>query len=353
MVGPFDDEITMRAIDRDFRLVKVNGLALSLSPVDRQDWYMRASTLLEGRGVIASLLWAIEALADDPSLPGALEAYVERLYPPDAPYDYRFVLDLAAAWMGTPTFEDALRKGDWGSLRNVLHLIDVGAWFGLNGAVRKTPDGLARNNPFLRFVYALQELDRAASAGTRRTTLELLRDFDDQERGQDLGFISIDRALSNVLEALAAAENHLGEIWNREMREHFAHVFGVLGRALRRRVPEGYKSPLAAPPDGNVIRWLGGPNQFLLDAHEPGRWVHDWFRFRNRALFAPGGIWTLERLREQFGLAELVIPCECGALVSAAVPKFRDHHRVECPNCKRPHDVGAGDVRWIVEPPED
>jgi hypothetical protein len=343
----------VHVLGRHFVPVTVNDLVWSLAPVDRTGWYMRASTLHETRAVSASLLWILAALEGEPSLGGALTAYVACHYGPDAPYDYRFTLDMAACWLGAATFEDLLEAEAWEALRSVLYLLSVAGWFALNGAVKRTPEGqLVRNNPFLRFVFALQELDLAYRDGAKVPAVELLRDFDRQQRAQGLGFLPVEQALVNALRELdAAANSTVPQIWHRGVRKHFAHVFDVVTRALRQRLDEGYMSALAAPADGNPIPWLGGPNEFLIEQYEPDRWVGEWFAFRNRSLFTPAGIWTRDRLREQFGLVELAIPCDCGAMISAPVPRWREHHAVHC-HCGRIHRVSAGDVTHIPVPHE-
>lgn len=350
-----DAKTTPRFLGMEMEMVTVNGLAVSFSPKARPDWYMRASTLLEGRAVIASLAWIIWNLEGYEELAPLLCQYVSTLYPPDENYDYRFLLDIAAAWMGCASIEDAFQKLDFATIRNILFMVDSAAWFGLH-AGPKLKDGQPVNeNLFFRFIYALQEMEIAYDRGYGGSPLELLAKLEDLERARAASILPFDSAIGNSLTFLQnASDDILPQIWQTEIRDHFQTIFNQLGKALATRRQEGYVTPMAAAYHGNLLLYVAEPYRFLLKPYSPKAWVKDWFEFRNESFFTADSVSRKRRrLAGQFGLAEAVISCECGVLISAAIPKWRTGHTVVCEHCRKVHELRPGDATWISAPDDD
>jgi hypothetical protein len=85
--------------------------------------------------------------------------------------------------------------------------------------------------------------------------------------------------------------------------------------------------------------------------YTPDKWVSEWFDFRNICLFTPtSSKVSLAYLREQFGLAEVLVNCECGWLLSKPVPKWRVETTIICQNCGRRHPITADTVMRIAVP---
>jgi hypothetical protein len=345
-----DDVPLMVIIDRDHRLLRVAG-NVTLSPVDRPDWYMRASTVLEGRAVVESLRWVLSALAGSTVRRSALHAYVDENYPAEGAYDYRYFLDLAAAWMGQPTIERCIDDADLDTLDQVLWLLDLAGWFALHARIREH-DGRYLNEPmFVRFAYAVQEMDREYSRAEPRHPFELLSAVEQAERARALQLTTLADSLEGTRAAVSTTlDRHVAVIWQQEMRQHFETVLGVLDSALERRQQTGYASPLSSPPDGNPFAVFDPADAGLFAGYTPSPWVGRWFELRNGAVFRPD---TLRRVRaqlaDQFGLAELVVPCECETLISAVVPKWRPQHEVTC-HCGKVHTLSACDLTYIAVP---
>ena len=345
-----DDMPFMAIIDRDHRLLQVAG-NVTLSPVDRPDWYMRASTVLEGRAVVESLRWVLSALAGSTARRSALHAYVDENYPAEGAYDYRYFLDLAAAWMGQPTIERCIDDADLDTLDQVLWLLDLAGWFALHARIRDDHGRFVSEPMFVRFAYAVQEMDREYSRAEPRHPFELLSAVEQAERARALQLTTLGDSLEGTRAAVSTVlDRHVAEIWQQEMRQHFETVLGVLDSALERRQQTGYASPLSSPPDGNPFAVFDPADAGLFAEYTPSPWVGRWFELRNGAVFRPD---TLRRVRaqlaDQFGLAELVVPCECGTLISAVVPKWRPQHEITC-HCGKVHSLSAGDLNYITVP---
>jgi hypothetical protein len=311
--------------------------------------------LLEGRAVIASLAWIIWNLEGYEELAALLCRYVSTLYPPDENYDYRFLLDIAAAWMGCTSIEDAFRKCDFATVRDHLFMVDSAAWFGLH-AGPKLKDGQPVNeNLFVRFIYALQEMEIAYDHGYDGSPIELLAKIEGLERAKALNILPFDSAVGNSLTFLQKAlDDTLPQIWQTEVQDHFQTIFNQLKEALAIRRQEGYVTPLAAAYKGNLLLYVAKHYRFLLNPYSPKAWVKDWFEFRNESFFTTDSVSRRRRrLAGQFGLAEAIIPCECGVMISAAVPKWRTGHTVVCGHCKKVHELRQGDITWIGAPDDE
>jgi hypothetical protein len=342
----------LRMLGLEFRPLDVAG-SLTLSPLDRPAWFMRSSTLLEGRAVIESLRWIISSLRGSSALRPALRTYVSGNFGLDSAYDYRCLLDLAAAWLKRPGIEACCESADLAQLDWVLHCLELAAWFGLHAPIRERNGAFSTESMFIRFAYAVQEMAVEYSRAEPREPLDLLRDIEVAERAQALHIASLAESLSGTRAAIDAARRDVSGLWQAGMRRHFDLVLDTVDDALGRREETGYASPLSSPPDGNPFAWFDPADGPLFNAYEPSPWVDAWFDFRNGAVFRPD---TLRRVRkqlaEQFGLSELVFVCECGVLISAAVPRWAARHAVTCGVCGRTRTLDGRDLT-IVHVPEE
>lgn len=337
-----------------FREVRVSETSRSYELKDRPGWYMRSATLLEGRAVAESLLWMIHTLGECDGLGQILAAYVEENYPNTAPADYRFVLDLAASWLGEPSIEEALRKRLPIEIRSALHLIDNAAWFALHGGYHQQDLGWAPENIFTRFLFALRTLEAAVAARVETTPYATLADVEASALASQFGILPTDRAMTTALSVLRASRaTALPELWQSDMAGHFERVYGVLEEVLVHREGSGLAFQAGAPADGNCLLALDGAvAATCLTRYDPSTWVDQWFDFRNRAMFTPSTTnMTLTYLRRQFGLAEVLFPCECGGLVSFEVPRWKDVYDLTCPHCSRAYHERREDMLTIEDVP--
>ncbi len=350
-----DPSTTPRFLGMEMELVTVNGLAVSYSPKTRPDWYMRASTLLEGRAVIASLAWIIWNLEGYEELAPLLCQYLSTLYPRDGTYDYRFLLDIAAAWMGCSSIEDVFHMCDFATIRNILFMVDSAAWFGLHAGATLSDGRPVSENPFFRFIYALQEMEIAFDHGYDGSPLEILAKIERLERAKAVNISPFDQAVRNSLTFLRhASESTLPQLWQTEIRNHFQVIFNQLEAALTIRLREGYVTELAAAYKGNILLSVPKEYRFLLKPYSPKTWVKDWFEFRNESFFAADSVSRRRRrLAGQFGLAEANISCGCGAMIAATIPKWKASHNIVCEHCSKVHTVDQDDMTWIGIPDDE
>jgi hypothetical protein len=344
-------ENVARVLGMEFEEVIIHGLAVSFSPKNRPDWYMRAATLLEGRAILASLLWIMWNLEGHPALSRILVNYTKTLYPSDGNYDYRFLLDIAAAYMGAKSIEESFEKHEPHVVQHRLTRVDAAAWFALQAAIKVKQDHRVYENIFLRFFYALKEMVNAYDHDYPGSPLELLPEIERLKGAQDFSFLPLSAGVKSTLEVIELARQYtLPRIWHADMRTHFSYIFDQLGKALLLRLRQGYDTPFATEYLGNPILYIDDDHQFVLAPYKPKHWVREWFRFRNESMFTPDTSARKRRhLAAQFGLGELVIWCNCGVVIDAVRPKWREHHRVTCGRCGHVHDLRAGDYKRIVE----
>ena len=91
--GVAADEPPVRVGGLSYQAVRVRDRVVTYEPSSHPGWYLRASTLLEGRAVIASLLWTIDTLGLGVPAGEILHSYLRSNYGPGKSYDYRFLLD--------------------------------------------------------------------------------------------------------------------------------------------------------------------------------------------------------------------------------------------------------------------
>jgi hypothetical protein len=341
--------VTVDAAGTTFEPVSVFGRALSYRVARRPGWYLRASTLLEGRALIHSLLWIIDSIGvETPGLAGVLRSYLRKNYGAGTAYDYLFLLDLAAAWVGDADFDSMLRRPTI-TVRNLLHLIDNAAWFGLNGGMHLKDSGFIHpENVFTRFLFGLEALEDMFRDGSR-SPYQVLSAAECSEVAKEIGLLPTPAAIESALTALQRAQEELQRIWQPDMAQHFDAVLSTLSRTLTRRQPAGLAFSAGAHLNGNALYALDVDTfSDLFEMYTPSKWVNEWFDFRNRCMFSPAlAATTLTYLREQFGLAELAIWCDCGTMLSKPVPKWRPTTIVSCPSCKKQHRIDEDNVRYI------
>lgn len=348
------DEPPAKVSGTRFQPVSLFGRARSYRVDRRPGWYMRASTLLEGRAVVQSLLWIIDSLGvETPVTNDVLRAYLRANYGPGTGYDYLFLLDLAASWLGDRDFDHMLRRPTV-TVLSMLHLVDNAAWFALNAGFHSGPDGgLRPENMFGRFLFALRAL-REAFREPGVSPYDILIAAESSADARKSGVLPTPEALESAVASVRGMHEHLGQIWQPQMAEHFAAIFSVLTNALTRRYEDGLAFGAGAPVNGIGINALD-PDTYvdLFQAYTPGKWVKEWFDFRNRCLFTiTGSKVTLTYLREQFGLTEVVVNCQCGSLLSKPVPKWRTQTLLTCQNCRRQHSITPDYVTRIAIPEE-
>ena len=337
-----------------FLPVSIFDRALSYRIESRPGWYMRASTLLEGRAVIQSLLWIIDSLgAENPAVNDLLRAYMSANYGSEAAYDYLFLLELTASWVGDSDFASMLRRPTV-TVRSILHLTDNAAWFALNaGWVSGDRGAMHPENMFTRFLVGLKILEEAFD-GAKKPPYELLAAAEDGSIARNFGLIPTPKALKSSLQLTEATRDRLSNMWQSSMAKHFEAILSVVSSALARRQPAGISFAAGAPADGNGVRALDDETfADLFRPYAPGRWVTEWFDFRNRCMFAPTTTKaTLKYLRDQFGLAEVAVNCKCGVMLSRPAPRWRPDTTVTCPDCGRHYSLVASDMR-VLHVPED
>lgn len=131
-------------------------------------------------------------------------------------------------------------------------------------------------------------------------------------------------------------------------------MFDQIKDALTIRKSEGYVTPLAAAYKGNLLLYMDAQYRFLWRPYSPKPCVKDWFDFRNESFFKVESVTRRKRrLAGQFGLAELVIPCDCGMVLSQAVPKWQRNNKVVCGHCSKVHELRSEDVTRISMPEDD
>jgi len=348
------DESPAHVSGMEFHPVSLFGRARSYRVERRPGWYMRASTLLEGRAVVQSLLWIIDSLgAETPVTNDVLRAYLHANYGPGTGYDYLFLLDLAASWLGDRDFDHMLRRPTV-TVLSMLHLVDNAAWYALNAGFHSGPGGELRpENMFERFLFALRAL-REAFRERDVSPYGILMAAESSDGALKTGVVPTPVALESAVALVRGMGEHLGRIWQRQMARHFAAIFSVLTNTLTRRHGAGLAFGAGAPANGIGIYAIDQDTYVdLFRAYTPDKWVNEWFDFRNRCLFTPtSSKMTLAYLREQFGLAEVGVNCECGWLLSRPVPKWRIETTVTCQNCGRQHSITAANTR-VIAIPED
>jgi hypothetical protein len=350
--GIATDEPPVRAGGLSYQAVRVRDRVVTYEPSNHPHWYLRASTLLEGRAVIASLLWIIHTLGLGAPVGKILHSYLRDNYGPDKSYDYRFLLDATAAASGHADLDTMLRQDSIEVLRYRLHLMDNAAWFALQAGFHVGDDQVVRpESIFRRYLFAIGKLQRAFVEGSAIPPYQILAEAETSAHASQAMVASTDDALTSAIKVIDGTEPNVAQIWQSQIAEHFRHVLGVVRAALVRRRGDGIAFPPGAPVNGNPVNTLDDASyKDLYQRYQPGRWVRDWFTFRDACFFnATKAQVTLKHLRAQFGLAEVAVNCLCGAIVVKPVPKWRPDTVVTCPGCGRRHPVRSDDLtyHWV------
>lgn len=294
------------------------------------------------------MIWIIWNLNTYSELPKILCNYINTLYPSNGNYDYRFLLDIAAGVMKSKTIEESITTHNLLYVQNVLHQVDVAAWFALNIALKFTDDGPVHENLFFRFLYALGEIDKAHQKGYTGSTFGLLQKIEQSPLPEGL-FLNLSDGLQSTLNFLRYQRNNLNRIWNIDIREHFYFIYEQLEKALLLRLQPGYRSHLAVPYAYNLFFFIDDDkHQFLLQKYESKKWVREWFKFRNQSIFTPDtSRRKMKHLTAQFGLYEFFMFCDCRRPIVKLIPKWAENIRIQCENCKTIHDFNREDMKFI------
>ena len=239
------------------------------------------------------------------------------------------------------------------ALRYRLHLMDNAAWFALQAGFHIGDDNVSRpESIFRRYLFAMDKLQRAFVEGSATPPYQILAEAETSVHASRAMVFATDDALTSAIKVIDGTEPIVAKIWNAQIAEHFHHVLGVVRAALVRRQGGGVAFPAGAPVHGNPVTTLDDDSyRDLYQRHQPGRWVREWFTFRDACFFnATKAQVTLKHLRAQFGLAEVAVDCPCGAMVVKPVPKWRPDTVVTCPKCSRRHSLRSEDLSWLRVP---
>lgn len=116
------------------RPVLVNGFLKSYtedSPANMSSgrWYVTPATILEGRAVLASLLWGTRQLRGHPSAGSVLSRWFRETYPATGNQDYRFIADLVASFNKHPDIESYLgAKAGAENFETRLRIFGLATW---------------------------------------------------------------------------------------------------------------------------------------------------------------------------------------------------------------------------------
>jgi hypothetical protein len=348
--GVATDEPPVRAGGLNYQAVRVRDRVVTYEPANHPHWYLRASTLLEGRAVIGSLLWIMHTLSLDAPVGEIVHSYLHHNYGPDKAYDYRFLLDATAAASGYANFDAMLGQDTPEALRYRLHLMDNTAWFALQAGFHVSENQVVQpESIFRRYLFAIGKLQRAFVEGSTTPPYEILAEAERSAHASQAMVLPTDKALTSAINAIDGAAPNVAQIWQPQMAEHFRHVLGIVRASLVRRRGQGIVFSAGAPIDGNPVLTLDDDSyKDLYQRYQAGEWVEEWFSFRNACLFSPTKAQvTLEHLRAQFGLGSVAVNCPCGAMVVKPVPKWRPETVVTCPQCGRRHRIERDDLTYI------
>jgi hypothetical protein len=99
---------------------------------------------------------------------------------------------------------------------------------------------------------------------------------------------------------------------------------------------------------------VGHEDEKLLQPYQAPHWAHEWFDFRRKAFFKPvSEAVTAKYLLDQFAIDLALVSCECGAFISAEMPRFVRRIPVICPACGKHHHRDRKDMTFIRVASED
>ena len=220
--------------------VSVFGRALSYSVDNRPYWYMRSSTLLEGRAVVQSLLWIIDSVGvEDQRANDIIREYLRVNYGPGTPTTTSSCSISLLRGSEIRISKPMLSARSTVIVRGILHNVDNAVWFASR---------LASIRPVK--VYAPKICSHGSSSGSRHFEKDpipegppyaVLEAAETSEDARASGLIPTMEALGSSLFVLEETQKRLGKIWQRQMSAHFSTVFSVLSAELQRRQAEGLR----------------------------------------------------------------------------------------------------------------
>lgn len=314
-----------------FEAVIVDGWSPSYTVAGHRDWFISPTTILELRGVCASLIWAVNVLREWPGCLDLVGRLVDEVYPPTVAYDYRFVLDLAAAAARTPSFEELLREHETSTVSFCLEIFFRAGWVALH-TLGAAVDNQARRLELPElFVAVLQQAELVESKG--EAFLADLLDID--QRFESEGAWGVERILEATSSYLDQTDA-FNVIRSPEIRAHMLGIASSSSRRLRDRVGDGYRWAPGIARHGEVIPALIAYAPELLESAVVPDQLASWLDFRRRGFFRPMTKASLfKRIEDTFDLVFFQHDCLCRHPLDLAIPPEFPAYRVECPECGR------------------
>jgi hypothetical protein len=318
-----------------FQEVTVDGWWPSYTVEGHGDWYITPTTILELRGVAASLIWVLRALREWDRCCETIAQLIRAIYPPQVGYDYRFILDFAASAARRPSFDALLQDAEPGRIAFCLAIASRAAWV----ALHLPPPPADSKTPHLdlpgRFLGTLQHAQQIETTYAPQFLDEIFQ--------VDASPLVTDHGLPPVRETLTGTGSYLEQaislfplIRNETIREYLLRRLGAAAHRLRQRAPNGYVWMPGIPFDGNPIPHLADAAPELLAPEPVPEPFDEWLTLRRRGFFRP---MTATSLRQQierlFRLEFINFPCICGTLLDPGLPPEFAYFQVTCPSCHR------------------
>jgi len=313
-----------------FHAVSVDGWWPSYTVAGQRDWFIGPVSVLELRGVCASLSWVLTALRDWDGANDVASALVAEIYPDGVGYDYRFALELAAAAGRCASFDELLRTRPAGLVSFCLTMFYRAGWVALHTLGDLVDTEAPRLELADLFLASLQEVDRTESKQADDILAAML---EPEVRFADRGVWGVNAVIERTAGYLENAEA-FNTIRNPEIRLHQLELTASSARRLRSRVGAGYKWPPGIAPPGQLIATLAQHAPDLLRPVVTPQAVSDWLSLRRRGFFRPTTALSLRsQIESSFGLVIFAHPCLCGHRLDLALPPEFRALRVTCPEC--------------------
>jgi Tetratricopeptide repeat len=315
-----------------FHEVTVDDWWSSYTTEGHQDWYIGPTSILELRGVTATLCYVLDALQGWDRCNEMVGELVAEVYPETADYDYRFVLDLAAVAGRCTSFAELLRKVPGHLVSFALQIFFRAGWAALHtmttAVTKQAPDvGMAE-----LFLAALRIVERVQSNQADKILATML---DLNPTLESYGLWDVDRILDETASYLERATS-LHTIYREEIREYMLRLTSSSARRLRNRVGYGFIWPPGISAGSTLIHDLAEYAPDLLSPTAVPSQLSEWLSLRRRGFFRPMTSASLRRnIETSLGLIFFRQECMCGKLLDLALPPEFGGVQVQCPLCHR------------------
>jgi Tetratricopeptide repeat len=323
---------TSDVLHTKFHEVTVDGWWSSYTTEGHQDWFIGPTSILELRGVTASLCWVLDALRGWDRCNEMVGELVAEVYPESAGYDYRFVLDLAAAAGRCTSFAELLRKVPGHLVSFALQIFFRAGW----AALHTMTTAITKQAPHVGmaelFLAALRIVERVQSTQADKILATML---DLNPTLESYGLWDVDRILEETASYLERATT-LNTIYRKEIREYMLKLTSSSARRLRNRAGHGFIWPPGISAGSTLIPDLAEYAPDLLSPTTVPRQLSEWLSLRRRGFFRPMTSASLRRnIETSLGLIFFRQECICGKLLDLALPPEFGGIQVECPLCHR------------------